>query len=76
MRLGESAVSVALRSTSDKRRLCTGLTDAAQVRNQVQRGIIVGAKGEVVGSIGLQARKELERLWGVPVHLVINVVVD
>mmetsp|Transcript_1482 Transcript_1482/g.3721 ORF Transcript_1482/g.3721 Transcript_1482/m.3721 type:complete len:303 (-) Transcript_1482:315-1223(-) len=46
------------------------------VRNQVQRGIIVGAKGEVVGSIGLQARKELERLWGVPVHLVINVVVD
>jgi GTPase Era involved in 16S rRNA processing len=46
------------------------------VKNQIQRGIIVGAKGAVVGAIGLMARNELQQLWGIPVHLIINVIVD
>lgn len=47
-----------------------------QVRNQQQRGIVVGKKGEVVGAISYQARRELESMWGVQVHLVMNVVID
>jgi len=47
-----------------------------QVGSIVQRGIVVGRKGEVVGAIGYSARKELEQMWGVTVHLIVNVVVN
>ena len=38
------------------------------------RGIVVGAKGEVIGQVGIRARQALQEALGLPVHLYLSVV--
>ncbi len=43
------------------------------VESASQRGIVVGARGRMIGAIGTAARRELERELGGPVHLDLSV---
>ena len=43
------------------------------VEREGQKGIVVGAKGAMVKRIGMQARKDVERLLGCPVFLDLSV---
>jgi GTP-binding protein Era len=43
------------------------------VETESQKGILIGARGHMIKSIGTAARRELERELGKPVHLDLSV---
>ena len=43
------------------------------VERDSQKGIIIGAKGSKIKQIGMQAREDLERIFGCQVHLDLTV---
>jgi len=42
------------------------------VEAQSQKGMIIGAKGAMIKEIGILARRDLEEIFGYPVHLFLN----
>ena len=43
------------------------------VERATQKGIMIGKGGEMLKSIGSEARKQIERLLGIPIHLALHV---
>ncbi len=46
------------------------------VERNSQKGMVIGKGGELIKTVGVEARKELERLFGVPVYLDLRVKVE
>ena len=59
--------------TRDARKAITTVRAVVYVERDSQKGIIVGAGGEMIKRIGIEARKDLERLLGEQVHLDLRV---
>lgn len=68
------AVGVGLEDlTRDARKEITTVRAVIYVERESQKGIIVGAGGEMIKRIGTEARADLERLLGEQVHLDLRV---
>lgn len=68
------AVGVAIEALSrDARKGLTTVEAVVYVERESQKGIVVGAGGEMIKHIGTEARHDLERLLGERVHLDLRV---
>ncbi|MBW3652215.1 MAG: GTPase Era [Actinobacteria bacterium] len=63
------AVEVHVEDIDDSREDLTRVTALAWVEAESQKGILIGAQGRMIKSIGTAARRELERQLGTRVHL-------
>lgn len=67
------SVAVEIESFQEKTPNLSVISAIIYVERESQKGIIVGAGGSMIKRIGVEARTELERLFGVKIHLDLRV---
>jgi GTP-binding protein Era len=67
------SVAVEIESFQEKTPDLSVISAIIYVERESQKGIIVGAGGAMIKRIGIEARAELERLFGVKIHLDLRV---